>query len=86
MKTAAQALLREVQGRFGTILADPPWHMRDQGTRLAPGYAGSQRATSCYESMPLHAICELGERIDPHLADAQRNLAQGLTKSSGCAK
>ncbi len=56
--------------RFRFVLADPPWHMRDQGTRLAPGYAGSQRATSCYESMPLEAICELGARIKPHLDDA----------------
>lgn len=32
------------EGGFAVILADPPWKLRNAGTRLAPQYQGDQRA------------------------------------------
>jgi N6-adenosine-specific RNA methylase IME4 len=58
------------RARFRFFLADPPWRMRDQGTRMAPGYAGGQRATAHYEPMSLEEICGLRDRIHPHLAES----------------
>ncbi len=34
--------------KFRVICADPAWHMRDQGTRLAPAYNGTQRSYAHY--------------------------------------
>lgn len=45
--------------RVATLLSDPPWQFQDSGTRLAPEYAGSQRAEAHYQTMPLEAIAAI---------------------------
>lgn len=49
--------------RYEIILADPPWQFEDQGTRLAPGYEGTQRIGKIYDPLPLPEIEALGELI-----------------------
>jgi N6-adenosine-specific RNA methylase IME4 len=44
---------------YTTILADPPWRFRDLGTRMAPSYAGEQRAGAHYRTMSEAEICAL---------------------------
>lgn len=41
---AAAAAAVATGAKYLAIMADPPWAFRDQGTRLAPGYEGRQRA------------------------------------------
>lgn len=55
-------------GGWPVVLADPPWSFDDVGTRLAPDYAGDQRADPAqvlYQTMPLEAI----ERLPVSAAD-----------------
>lgn len=55
-------------GGWPCISADPPWSFEDAGTRLAPDYAGDQRAApgeALYSTMPLEAI----ERLPVSPAD-----------------
>jgi N6-adenosine-specific RNA methylase IME4 len=56
-------------GGWPVIAADPPWAFQDAGTRLAPDYAGDQRAAAggaeLYQTMPLAAI----ERLPVSPAD-----------------
>ncbi|MCY4188991.1 MAG: MT-A70 family methyltransferase [Bryobacterales bacterium] len=45
-----------VQGRFSTILADPPWRFANRTGKMAPEHKRLRR----YETMELDEICNLG--------------------------
>jgi N6-adenosine-specific RNA methylase IME4 len=53
--TAAQDLLERTQGRYGTILADPPWQFANRTGKMAPEH----RRLSRYSTMDLQEIMEL---------------------------
>jgi N6-adenosine-specific RNA methylase IME4 len=53
--TAAQDLLERTQGRYGTILADPPWQFANKTGKMAPEH----RRLSRYSTMDLQEIMEL---------------------------
>lgn len=56
--------LPSVKGGFRAILADCPWRFGDRGTRLAPSYAGKQRASSApYEVMRTADILSMGPEV-----------------------
>ncbi|MHC5037706.1 MAG: MT-A70 family methyltransferase [Planctomycetota bacterium] len=61
--TAAQALLGEVQGRFGTVLADPPWRFANRTGKMAPEH----RRLGRYATLDLEEIKSLpvGELASP---------------------
>ena len=44
---------------YRAVLADPPWPMKDQGTRMSPAYRGSQRRELHYCIMSLADIMNL---------------------------
>lgn len=52
---AADNLLSSVRGRFGTILADPPWQFQNRTGKMAPEH----RRLSRYATMSLKEIVEL---------------------------
>lgn len=43
--------------KFPTILADPPWSYDDQGSRMAPEYAGAGRSYRHYRTLSVEEIC-----------------------------
>ena len=47
--TAADNLLSSVRGRFGTILADPPWQFQNRTGKMAPEH----KRLSRYSTMTL---------------------------------
>jgi N6-adenosine-specific RNA methylase IME4 len=51
----AQDLTKRVQGRFGTILADPPWQFMNRTGKMAPEHRRLMR----YPTMPLADIAGL---------------------------
>jgi N6-adenosine-specific RNA methylase IME4 len=53
--TASDHLLASVRGRFGTILADPPWQFQNRTGKMAPEH----KRLSRYGTMTLQEICEL---------------------------
>jgi N6-adenosine-specific RNA methylase IME4 len=53
--TAAQDLLERAQGRYGTILADPPWQFSNRTGKMAPEH----RRLSRYSTLSLQEIMEL---------------------------
>lgn len=53
--TAAEDLLTQKFGRFGTILADPPWQFSNRTGKMAPEH----RRLSRYSTMTLDEIMEL---------------------------
>lgn len=53
--SAADNLLSSVRGRFGTILADPPWQFQNRTGKMAPEH----KRLSRYATMNLQEICEL---------------------------
>jgi N6-adenosine-specific RNA methylase IME4 len=53
--TAADNLIASVRGRFGTILADPPWQFQNRTGKMAPEH----KRLSRYGTMSLQEICEL---------------------------
>lgn len=52
---AAENLLQSVSGRFGTILADPPWQFQNRTGKMAPEHKRLAR----YSTMSLQEIIEL---------------------------
>ncbi len=54
-KSAAGDLLSQGYGRFGTILADPPWQFMNRTGKVAPEH----RRLSRYSTMKLQEIMEL---------------------------
>src|SRR3954471_1917249 len=52
---AADNLLSSVRGRFGTILADPPWQFQNRTGKMAPEH----KRLSRYGTMTLQEIIEL---------------------------
>jgi N6-adenosine-specific RNA methylase IME4 len=52
---AADNLLSSVRGRFGTILADPPWQFQNRTGKMAPEH----KRLSRYSTMTLQDILEL---------------------------
>src|SRR5579862_9577705 len=53
--TAADSLLSTIRGRFGTILADPPWRFLNSTGKVAPEHKRLAR----YSTMTLQEINEL---------------------------
>src|SRR6266436_4316635 len=53
--TAADNLVASVHGRFGTILADPPWQFENRTGKMAPEHKRLAR----YQTMSLQEIVEL---------------------------
>ncbi len=53
--TAAEELLSQQRGHFGTILADPPWRFQNRTGKMAPEH----RRLSRYETMTMDDIYEL---------------------------
>src|SRR5881392_76343 len=53
--TAADNLLASIRGRFGTILADPPWQFENRTGKVAPEHKRLNR----YATMTLDDICAL---------------------------
>ena len=62
---AADDLLASVRGRFGTILADPPWQFQNRTGKMAPEH----KRLSRYGTMSLQEIIEL----PVHLCAAERS-------------
>lgn len=54
-ETAGQDLLSQGYGRFGTILADPPWQFTNRTGKVAPEH----KRLSRYSTMKLREIMEL---------------------------
>ena len=54
-KTAAQDLVSKVEGRFATVLADPPWQFQNRTGKMAPEHKRLLR----YPTMELEEIFEL---------------------------
>jgi N6-adenosine-specific RNA methylase IME4 len=48
---------------FRALSADPPWLMRNRGTRLAPSYAGQQRKKRVYKVMKLADLIAMGPEV-----------------------
>lgn len=67
MKTAAEDLLGKKYGKFGTILADPPWRFSNRTGKMAPEHKRLLR----YETLSTQEIYELPV---PQLAAAQSHL------------
>lgn len=63
----SQDLLERVSGRFGTILADPPWRFQNRTGKMAPEHQRLMR----YPTLELEEIVELPVS---HLAAAQSHL------------
>src|SRR4051794_25172811 len=55
LSSAAQDLLLNVSGQFGTILADPPWQFMNRTGKMAPEHKRLMR----YPTMKLQEIMEL---------------------------
>lgn len=78
--TAAEDLLSSVRGKFGTILADPPWQFQNRTGKMAPEH----RRLSRYSTMNLQQIVELpvqmlaAERSHLYLWVPNALLEQGL--------
>lgn len=53
--TAAENLVATIQGRFGTILADPPWQFQNRTGKMAPEH----RRLTRYTTMSTQDIIEL---------------------------
>lgn len=62
---ASDNLIASVRGRFGTILADPPWQFQNRTGKMAPEH----KRLSRYGTMPLKEIVEL----PVHLYAAERS-------------
>lgn len=67
LPTPADDLLSRTNGRFSTILADPPWQFQNRTGKMAPEHRRLLR----YPTMELKEICELPV---PHLAAARSHL------------
>lgn len=59
--------LRKYGGRFGTILADPPWRFANRTGKMAPEHKRLHR----YKTMGIEEICELPI---PHIAAEKSHL------------
>jgi N6-adenosine-specific RNA methylase IME4 len=55
LKTAAEDLLEHKYGKFGTVLADPPWRFSNRTGKMAPEHKRLLR----YETMSMQEIYEL---------------------------
>ena len=53
--TAARDLLGRIQGKFGTILADPPWRFQNRTGKVAPEHQRLLR----YPTLDLEEIYQL---------------------------
>jgi N6-adenosine-specific RNA methylase IME4 len=53
--TAADSLISSLRGRFGTILADPPWQFQNRTGKMAPEH----KRLSRYGTMTIQEIAEL---------------------------
>ena len=53
--TAAGSLVASIRGRFGTILADPPWQFENRTGKMAPEH----RRLNRYSTMSIQDIIEL---------------------------
>src|SRR5438477_5110081 len=53
--TLTPELLRKYGGRFGTILADPPWRFANRTGKMAPEHKRLHR----YKTMAIQEICDL---------------------------
>lgn len=62
---AADNLIASIRGRFGTILADPPWQFQNRTGKMAPEH----KRLSRYGTMSLQEITEL----PVHLCAAERS-------------
>lgn len=54
-KTAGRVLLEKVEGKYSTILADPPWRFQNRTGKIAPEHKRLKR----YETMGMRQIREL---------------------------
>src|SRR5438105_3417820 len=78
--TAASDLLEQVQGKFGTILADPPWRFQNRTGKMAPEHVRLAR----YSTMEFEEIYQLpvgelaAERSHLYLWVPNALLAEGL--------
>jgi len=74
-------LAKDVQGRFGAILADPPWRFQNRTGKVAPEHGRLRR----YATMDMAAICNLPvarhskERSHLYLWVPNALLQEGLT-------
>ena len=59
--TTAQSLMKTANGRFGTILVDPPWRFANRTGKVGPEHKRLRR----YETMSFEDIAALPI---PHLA------------------
>lgn len=59
----AKLLQDELQGQFGTVLADPPWRFQNRTGKMAPEHRRLRR----YETMSIEEICALpvGQFAEP---------------------
>ena len=75
--TAAHDMLAQVHGRFGTILADPPWRFQNRTGKMAPEHQRLMR----YSTLDFEEIYQLpvGELAAEERADA----AAGLLPTPG---
>jgi N6-adenosine-specific RNA methylase IME4 len=77
---AADHLISSVRGRFGTILADPPWQFQNRTGKMAPEH----KRLSRYSTMTLQEIMELpvhmfaGDRSHLYLWVPNALLPEGL--------
>lgn len=55
LPSPSQDLTERVHGRFGTILADPPWRFQNRTGKMAPEHQRLMR----YPTLELEEICEL---------------------------
>src|SRR5690606_10035688 len=83
---AADNLLASLRGRFGTILADPPWQFQNRTGKMAPEHKRLAR----YGTMPLKEICELpvhmfaADRAHLYLWVPNALLEEGLQVMRAC--
>src|SRR5574337_389430 len=66
-QTAADDLHREVRGKFGTILADPPWRFQNRTGKMAPEHRRLRR----YQTM---SIADIKALPVEHLAASRSHL------------
>src|SRR5690349_2486675 len=78
--TAATDLLEHVQGKFGTILADPPWRFQNRTGKMAPEHVRLARyATLDFEEIYALPVGELAAaRSHLYLWVPNALLAEGL--------
>lgn len=62
-KTTPTLALAASGKRYSIFIADPSWKLDNQGTRIAPAYAGEQRQDARYKVMGNDAILAMGSQV-----------------------